>query len=250
MLVIAHRGANKEAIENTHEAFEKSLEIGVDRIELDLYTLKDGEVVIHHDNKIKKLFGVKGKLSKMTRPEVEKLRYNDGQKMVFLEEIIDTYLPQVSINFEIKEKGLESADRLIDLLKGHKFLNQAIISSFEVEPLAYLAEQEPHFPIALLWGKGPWVPHPNPFLAPKRILKTLGIETFHPQAEIVNERMVTKMHNRGIKVYPWVPMISKEDSEPEALWQKMVDAKVDGLCTNLPREFKAWLGRSVEKKPA
>lgn len=40
--VISHRGANKQAPQNTIPAFEKSLEIGVDGFETDVHMSRDG----------------------------------------------------------------------------------------------------------------------------------------------------------------------------------------------------------------
>ena len=46
---IAHRGANREARENTLPAFLKALERGADGIELDVHATADGVVVVHQD---------------------------------------------------------------------------------------------------------------------------------------------------------------------------------------------------------
>ena len=45
-LIIAHRGASGIAPENTLAAFQKAVEMGVDRIEMDLRQTIDGEVVV------------------------------------------------------------------------------------------------------------------------------------------------------------------------------------------------------------
>ena len=47
--IIAHRGANREAPENTIPAFEKALQIGVDGIELDVHVTRDNVPIVHHD---------------------------------------------------------------------------------------------------------------------------------------------------------------------------------------------------------
>jgi glycerophosphoryl diester phosphodiesterase len=49
MLIIAHRGASNEAPENTLEAFERAIQIGVPWIELDVQLTQDGLPVVHHD---------------------------------------------------------------------------------------------------------------------------------------------------------------------------------------------------------
>jgi len=51
--IIGHRGAAGLAPENTLAAFKRACEIGVDAIELDVLVSADGELVVHHDFKLK-----------------------------------------------------------------------------------------------------------------------------------------------------------------------------------------------------
>ncbi len=52
-LVIGHRGAAGIAPENTLAAFKRACEIGVDAVELDVLVSADGQLVVHHDFKLK-----------------------------------------------------------------------------------------------------------------------------------------------------------------------------------------------------
>jgi glycerophosphoryl diester phosphodiesterase len=52
-LVIGHRGAAGLLPENTLAAFRRGCEIGVDAVELDVLVSADGELVVHHDFKLK-----------------------------------------------------------------------------------------------------------------------------------------------------------------------------------------------------
>jgi glycerophosphoryl diester phosphodiesterase len=51
--IIGHRGAAGLAPENTLAAFKRACEIGVDAVELDVLVSADGEMVVHHDFKLK-----------------------------------------------------------------------------------------------------------------------------------------------------------------------------------------------------
>jgi glycerophosphoryl diester phosphodiesterase len=51
--VIGHRGAAGLAPENTLSAFARAWKIGVDAVELDVLLSADGEVVVHHDYRLK-----------------------------------------------------------------------------------------------------------------------------------------------------------------------------------------------------
>lgn len=48
-LVIAHRGASWELPENTVPAFERTIEVGADFVELDVHARRDGALVVCHD---------------------------------------------------------------------------------------------------------------------------------------------------------------------------------------------------------
>jgi len=52
-LIIGHRGAAGLAPENTLAAFARACELGVDGIELDVLVSADGELVVHHDFRLK-----------------------------------------------------------------------------------------------------------------------------------------------------------------------------------------------------
>ena len=47
--IVAHRGASREAPENTLAAFAKAIEIGADMIEFDVRRAADGRLVVSHD---------------------------------------------------------------------------------------------------------------------------------------------------------------------------------------------------------
>ena len=48
-LVLAHRGANRVAPENTLAAFGRAVELGADGVELDVHRTADGALVVRHD---------------------------------------------------------------------------------------------------------------------------------------------------------------------------------------------------------
>ena len=52
MFVIAHRGANKLAPQNTIHAFMKAAELKSDGVETDVHVTKDGELVLCHNGTV------------------------------------------------------------------------------------------------------------------------------------------------------------------------------------------------------
>ena len=48
-LVLAHRGARRQAPENTIPAFARAMELGADGVELDVHRTRDDALVVRHD---------------------------------------------------------------------------------------------------------------------------------------------------------------------------------------------------------
>ena len=49
VLVVSHRGDWRNAPENSLQAFQNCIDMGVDMVELDLKKTKDGELILMHD---------------------------------------------------------------------------------------------------------------------------------------------------------------------------------------------------------
>ena len=75
--IYGHRGAKGEAPENTLVSFQKCLEHGVRRCELDLHLSRDGELMVIHDPTLKRTTGQRGKVVEHDAGEL--LRYDARQ---------------------------------------------------------------------------------------------------------------------------------------------------------------------------
>lgn len=87
MLIIGHRGARGLAPENTRLSLAKSLEYGVDMIEIDARVTKDGIAVAHHDSRLTDPTGVSLRISDYTLAELRQhkadlLRLDDALAFV------------------------------------------------------------------------------------------------------------------------------------------------------------------------
>ncbi|GIT43944.1 MAG: hypothetical protein Ct9H300mP11_18800 [Chloroflexota bacterium] len=72
-LVIAHRGDNTNAPENTISAFKKALDLGADGIELDVRLTKDGKLVVIHDRTVDRTTNGTGLGNHHTQEEILRL---------------------------------------------------------------------------------------------------------------------------------------------------------------------------------
>ncbi|MFX1329560.1 MAG: glycerophosphodiester phosphodiesterase, partial [Promethearchaeota archaeon] len=81
ILIIAHRGANSIAPENTLKAFQKAIELGADMIEFDVRKTLDDRIVISHDNSLIRITGKLGSIKSMTLEQLRELDFGEGEKI-------------------------------------------------------------------------------------------------------------------------------------------------------------------------
>lgn len=84
-LVIAHRGAAAEAPENTIEAFDLSVRLGADALELDVQQAGDGTLVVIHDSTVDRTTEADGPVAGFSGAELDRLG------VPALEEVLQRY---------------------------------------------------------------------------------------------------------------------------------------------------------------
>jgi glycerophosphoryl diester phosphodiesterase len=72
-LDIAHQGGEDEFPSNTMYAFERSLQVGADMLELDVGVTKDGQVVVMHDTTVDRTTNGHGTVASFTLKQLRKL---------------------------------------------------------------------------------------------------------------------------------------------------------------------------------
>lgn len=71
--VVAHRGASREAPENTIAALKRAWELGAESAEIDVRVTKDGEVVLMHDEDTRRTGGRRRPVVEQTLAELREL---------------------------------------------------------------------------------------------------------------------------------------------------------------------------------
>lgn len=105
--LIAHRGIhdNQTLPENSISAFAATIENG-NPIELDVALTKDGQMVVFHDKKLKRLFGVDIWLQDITYEELSKYTFENTSETVSLfSEVLSFVDGRVPLLVEIKNEG-------------------------------------------------------------------------------------------------------------------------------------------------
>src|SRR5689334_494624 len=70
LIIIAHRGDHTAAPENTLKAFQDAISTGVDYVEVDVRSSRDGELVVMHDATVNRMTDAKGRVEEFTLHEL------------------------------------------------------------------------------------------------------------------------------------------------------------------------------------
>lgn len=222
MLVIGHRGAMGHETENTLASIQKAMDLGVDMIEIDVFRIKSGEIVVFHDERLERLSNAGGLIEDYNIFELRKVILEGNHKIPILQDVLKLIDHKVPLNIELK--GAETSDRvnfIIDYYireRGWK-LEDFVISSFNWQELESMRSYNPEIAIAVLTEDDPLKAIP--------MAKKLGAVAINPSYETLNADIVKTIHDEGFKVYTWTV------NEPKDI-EAMRSFKADGIFTNFP----------------
>lgn len=132
VLVASHRGDWRNACENSVEAVENAIRMGVDIVEIDLGRTKDGVLIVMHDDKVDRTTTGKGYIKELTLAEIKQLRLRNGcnirtiYKVPTLEEVLLAAKGRVMLNLD---KAFEYFDQVYALLEKTGTTNLVIMKS-------------------------------------------------------------------------------------------------------------------------
>ena len=241
--VIAHRGANHYAPQNTVPAFKKAIEIGVDGTETDVHTTKDGYLVICHNDTVDETSNGTGRITDFTFDEIRKLdfgtKFSDqyiGTTLPTLEEYLEVMAsdPKLStINVEIKPCKKERhllVTKTIECAKKMGLFDKLLISSFDYKMLIEAKRVDPKCKTAFLYPTYAEALKGNDYF-PIHRAHHIGCDAIHPHKSFITKHGAELAHKYGMDVNVWTV-----DEEKDV--KKLLEKNVDGLITNVPDKVK------------
>ena len=103
MIIIGHRGAPVEALENSMSSFETAIKIGAHRIELDIQLSADKTPFVIHDATVDRTSSSSGSMSDFSQSHIQDIVLNNGEKIPSLGSVVEQVLPYCEINVELKD---------------------------------------------------------------------------------------------------------------------------------------------------
>ncbi|MDE6401183.1 MAG: hypothetical protein K2L54_01065 [Clostridiales bacterium] len=147
IIIAGHRGNPALAPENTLASFASAIECGVDMIETDIRISKDGELVLMHDEDVKRTTDGCGRVRDMSLKQLKTLDAGAGQQIPTLTELLNLCKPHKNMLFDLeikvykKEDGEEAVAHAVDktaqLADEYGISDKVIINSFDAYVLEY-----------------------------------------------------------------------------------------------------------------
>jgi len=207
--VVAHRGANAHAPENTLPAFEKALALGVYGVECDILVTADGEVVLSHDSTIDRCSNGTGRIGEMTLAQLREYDYGSwfgenftGAQIPTLGEFLDTVQGAGLILIELKTNDGDIAAKAVAAVKARGLLGKTIFQSFDMEAIKSCKQADAAAAIALLYTPGSEYDtairaHAADFCRQHKL------DALHPQYAALSSGFVRKCAKIGVDVRAW-----------------------------------------------
>lgn len=238
----AHRGAAKERPENTLEAFERALELGVDALEMDVRLTADGVVVVSHDPTLARTAGVSVEVHSLTLEELqgidvgwgftngEGLRSyaNRGVRAPTLESVLREF-PEARLNVDVKQSEPPMIEPLLDLLQRERAEERVLLTSFDGAVMKAIRAEGYPGPTGMALGdvlKFMALPR---WWQKARGAKAVAVQvpTHVPGLRLDSRAFIDKAHSLGLRVDYWTI-----DDPAEAA--RLLSLGADGIVSSDP----------------
>ena len=232
-MIMAHRGFSEMAPENTIPAFQMCIDEDFSAAELDVQMLKDGTIIVMHDDNLKRTTGIDKNVWEVTYDEIKDLdngsffdeRY-EGTRIPTLDEVIKlagSGKDKLYLNIEIKRNGHDDgiAEKVIQIIEDNNYMNNCDITSQDYSTLEEVRALNPYVLTAYTSVIG---------IGDIETLEAADIISI--QETFATYENIERIHRAGKRVFVWT--INELDT-----MEKLVNLNVDAILTNNPTLCKA-----------
>ena len=224
-MIMAHRGYSAKAPENTIPAFDAAYQAGVKAVELDVQMLKDGTIIVMHDDNFARTCGVNKPVWEATYDEVKGYDAGAffgkefvGTRVPTLDEAIDFCRGKLFMNIEIKrtghDEGIEKA--VVDIIMDNDFMDYCDVTSQDYDTLVKVKEYNPDILTAYTTVIG---------LGQIEELDAASIMSI--QETFATFENVERLKRSGKRVFVWT--VNEKDT-----MDRLISLNVDAILTNDP----------------
>ncbi len=204
--IVCHKGANAVAPENTYAAARQAIEWGADYVEVDVWTSRDGEMVILHDSTVDRTTDGSGYVVSLTTNQLSALDAGQwfsprfaGEPIPVLREFLTWIRDRSRVFLDVK---FAHPQQLLDVIYDTEMQEQCFIWSSSDLWMALVHELDPSIPLKIN------VASPKAVLAAR---ETYDVHIVEVQTDKMSPALVQVCREQGIKL-----MINEMNRDPDA----------------------------------
>ena len=250
VMVVAHRGDWRGAPENSLQAIENAIEMGVDIVEIDIRPTRDGHLVVIHDKTLDRTTTASGKVSHHTIDELVEVHLRNGygmptqHRLPALKEALEVARDRVLVYLDKSEELIPEAYSVVErlgmqdqvLFYGHKTAEEL---GNEVGDLSKRIHYLPKL--------GDATPSQHQYLSghsrAPAFVTSFAVET----SPVLENFAVVKKQKARIWASPlWSELCAGHTDElavddPDKAWGWLIERGATILCTDRPEELIKYL---------
>ncbi|MDR7275919.1 glycerophosphodiester phosphodiesterase [Catenuloplanes atrovinosus] len=225
-IAFAHRGGAADGLENTAEAFGRSVALGYRYVETDVHATADGVPVIFHDPDLRRLTGRPERVSQLSWADLASVRVSGAAAVPRLDEVLHAW-PRVRFNIDVKADGGE--EPTVRVIEAAGARDRVLLASFSDARLARIrALAGPRVAtsmgmravaglrVASLTGRRMRLPES---------VVAAQVPVRYGRLPVVDARLVRHAHAQGLQVHVWT-------IDDPAQMHALLDLGVDGIMTD------------------
>lgn len=234
MFLIGHRGARKEAPENTIMGFEHLRDLGINSAEFDLHLSKDKKIVIIHDETLDRTTKGKGKVCNYTAEELKAFDVPE------LKEVLSVFKHIDHVQLEVKSPKKKNYKIICELiastLKELKLEKSCVITSFDIDFLKSAEKHASHLRRGLIYQKGriPRALSENSVKTLLEITKKLNVQLLAINHKNCTRFLIEQAKANNLEISSWT-VNTKADFLRLKKWG------IDSIITDRPSKLKQLL---------
>ncbi len=239
IIVTGHRGAGGLAPENTLASIQLALDLGVDRIEIDVQQTKDNVIVVLHDRTLRRTTTGVGYVKNKNYDEILKHsagykfnKYYVREKVPTLDEVIQLINGKAELLIETKYSFMYYPNierHIINVIKSNNAKDCCKVISFNDRALFRIHKLDKEIKTGKLFvGK-----HANLPLSWDKGVNLKPLKRYHFVDEIIvkhiyaTKNIIDRVHGMGKELHVWTV------NDLETI-EKLVERGVDGIISDYP----------------
>ncbi|MEM4576509.1 MAG: glycerophosphodiester phosphodiesterase [Candidatus Nezhaarchaeales archaeon] len=217
-IVIGHRGAPSIKFENSLEGVVEALKLGVDGVEVDVRTTKEGIPIAFHDQTTSRILGIDKPVNEIGLDEIRCMGKIRGFTIPTIGGLLTVVSAETILVLDVKE--WRAVEMLADLLR-HLSNRKIIIASFDHRIPLTIKKAVPWVKAGLILSLRP--------LSLSRITCE-NVDCVFVKKDYIDCELLEEATSLGLDIYAWVV---NDKEEAERLWS----LGVCGVVTDTPQLF-------------